>query len=105
MKKKFLAMAIFLLVAGAGAVAGRSAFSSVATIEKVDKVDGGWWRPDTWDVYLRGADGKFFMLHFHGYNQLAASTVGQRVRIDYVQERDSCQTGFTDEVISLAIVQ
>lgn len=98
MKKVLFNLAIAALLLAPLAQAGRTVYEAAGTVERITYYHQ-WLDGDSWDVYVRGDDGKLFMLHFHGENPLDVQGHHYR-RIQYVQRERSCETGYTDEVIS-----
>lgn len=102
MLKKCVAVFVLLaaLLAPSNVSAGRALFESSATVIKSVETST-WLSPRTYDVMLRGDDGKLFLLHFHGDNPLE-KLQGSHVYIEYIQQYSSCQTGFVDELVTWA---
>ena len=97
-RTKSVALLIAVLLCASSVFAGRTAFEASASV--INVVDTSTWIHNTYDVYLRGDDGKLFMLHFHDNNPLAALN-GKHLRFTYVQEFRECQTGYVNDVISV----
>ena len=99
MKTLYVLALLVALSLPASLLAGRALFEASATVVKSSETTV-WISGRTYDVIMRGDDGKLFLLHFHGHNPFE-NLEGKHVYAAYIQEYSGCQTGFVDEVLEV----